>query len=33
MNKTTNWKLVYSILMLALLVQIILYYGLTQYFS
>lgn len=33
MSKTTNWKRVYGILMLALLVQIILYYALTQYFS
>jgi hypothetical protein len=33
MNDTTNWKKVYGMLMLALLVQIVLYYGLTQYFS
>jgi len=33
MNKMTNWTKVYFLLMLALLVQIILYYGLTQYFS
>lgn len=33
MNDTTNWKKVYGMLMLVLVVQIMLYYGLTQYFS
>jgi hypothetical protein len=33
MNRTTNWKKVYGMLILGLVIQIILYYGLTQYFS
>ncbi len=33
MNNTTNWKRVYGMLVLALVVQIILYYAITQYFS
>lgn len=33
MSDRTNWKKVYGMLILALVVQIMLYYGLTQYFS
>lgn len=33
MNDKTNWKKVYGLLILALVAQIIVYYGLTQYFS
>jgi len=33
MNNGPNWKLVYGLLIVALGVQILVYYGLTQYFS